>query len=181
MTSRMTVLAVAAMALLVQVTTSPFIAHPLQRWNLRSGTFLPKLLLWNASASAPRGLYLLRFARPLYIGELVSVTPPDALARFTAVRGYLPLDVPLLKHIAALSGQMVCRYTLTVTIDGRAVAVARERDTQGRPLPSWQGCHLLRDGASVNRDGERVAGCGCAASDRNKYLLDRIQLARSHR
>src|SRR3546814_8134729 len=42
---------------------------------------LPKLLLWNASASAPIGLYRINpFARPA-VGDMVAVAPPPALAR----------------------------------------------------------------------------------------------------
>src|SRR3546814_8827768 len=62
---------------------------------------LPKLLLWNASASAPIGLYRINpFARPA-VGDMVAVAPPPALARFMAERHYLPVGVPLLKHVAA--------------------------------------------------------------------------------
>ena len=49
----------------------------------------------------------------------------------------------MLKHVAALGGQIVCRKGLVVTVDGDAVAVAQERDRRGRPLPVWQGCHVL--------------------------------------
>src|SRR3546814_4705332 len=42
---------------------------------------LPKLLLWNASASAPIGLYRINpFSRPA-VGDMVAVAPPPALAR----------------------------------------------------------------------------------------------------
>jgi conjugative transfer signal peptidase TraF len=146
MKRRVTVLLIAAVALLVQVSTFLLCTPTSRPWDAIPETLLPKLLLWNASASVPRGLYFLRAARPLHIGELVSLAPPNALAGLLAARGYLPLGVPLLKHIAALSGQTVCRHARTVTIDGRAVVVVRERDTQGRPLPSWRGCRLLRDG-----------------------------------
>lgn len=106
----------------------------------------PKLLLWNASASVPRGLYLLRGAQPLRVGELVAVAPPTFLSEFTALRGYLPRNVLLVKHIAALGGQTVCRFARTITIDGRLVAIARLRDSRGRPLPTWQCCRQLRAG-----------------------------------
>ena len=36
----------------------------------------PKLL-WNASASVPIGLYAVRRALPLHVGELVVVAPPS--------------------------------------------------------------------------------------------------------
>jgi type IV secretory pathway protease TraF len=53
--------------------------------------------------------------------------------------------VSLLKHVLALSGQSVCRIGLTVTIDGIAIGEARERDSRGSPLPSWQGCRVVRE------------------------------------
>ncbi len=143
MTRRFAVLAAVGLALLAQLATAQVTAPTLLRWNRIDVTSLPKLVLWNASASVPRGLYLLRSASPLYIDELVAVMPPEPLARFAALRGYLPLGVPLLKHIAALDGQIVCRFTDRVMIDGRIAALARERDSRGRTLPRWQGCRAL--------------------------------------
>ncbi|MBS1834394.1 MAG: S26 family signal peptidase [Acidobacteria bacterium] len=103
----------------------------------------PKLLLWNASASVPVGLYVLRAARPLHVGELVTVTPPSSLAAFMASRGYVPRGVPLVKHIAALAGETVCRHARAIIINGHAVAIVRSRDSGGRSLPVWQGCKQL--------------------------------------
>ncbi len=105
---------------------------------------LPKLLLWNASASAPIGLYRVNpFACPA-VGDMVAVSPPPVLARFMAERHYLPVGVPLLKHVAARPGALICRRDRTVTIAGRTVAVARLTDSHGRPLPVWRGCRVLR-------------------------------------
>jgi conjugative transfer signal peptidase TraF len=103
-------------------------------------------LLWNASASVPIGLYAVWRALPLHVGELVVVTPPEPLAQFFAARGYLPLGVPLLKHILALPGHTVCRNGRAITIDGVAVGEALESDRFGRPLPGWQGCRALGSG-----------------------------------
>lgn len=111
-----------------------------------AGGSTAKLLLWNASASVPMGLYLLRDAHPLRIGELVTIDTPPRLTAFMAARGYLPRGVPLVKHIAALGGQIVCRQGRRITVDGHAVAVALTRDSLGRPLPAWQGCRRLRRG-----------------------------------
>ncbi|OJW28002.1 MAG: hypothetical protein BGO51_12915 [Rhodospirillales bacterium 69-11] len=63
-----------------------------------------------------------------------------------ASRDYVPRGVLLLKHIAALGGQTVCRKGVAVTIDGRSRAIARAGDSRGRPLPVWHGCHQLRAG-----------------------------------
>ena len=67
-------------------------------------------------------------------------------ADLLAERHYLPTGVPLLKRIAAVRGQRVCRDALSITIDGQYVGAARPRDRLGRPLPTWAGCHVLRTG-----------------------------------
>ena len=102
----------------------------------------PKLL-WNASASVPIGLYAVRRAPPLHVDELVVVQPPAPLAQVFAARSYLPLGVPLVKHILALPGQTVCRLAQRITVDGTAMGDALERDRLGRVLPDWQGCRVL--------------------------------------
>jgi type IV secretory pathway protease TraF len=38
---------------------------------------------------------------------------------------------------------MVCRAGTAITIDGRDVGAAQERDHGGRPLPVWQGCRVI--------------------------------------
>lgn len=147
MIGRATLLAIASVALLLQLATVPATTSALLPASAASNPFLPKLLLWNASASVPRGLYWLRPASPLHASELVTVMPPEPLAKLLAARGYLPLGVLLLKHIGALPGQTVCRHARNVTVDGHAVATALERDARGRLLPSWHGCRTLRAGA----------------------------------
>lgn len=106
---------------------------------------LPRVI-WNASASAPLGLYRIRPDSDPPVGALVAVAPPERLGRWMAERGYLGRDVPLLKHVAAKTGQRVCRIGVTVSVDGRAVAVALIRDRIGRLLPAWQGCRTLAAG-----------------------------------
>lgn len=102
----------------------------------------PKLI-WNASASAPVGLYTIRPPDRLEVLDLVAVAPPEPLEQFLDQRGYLPSGVPLLKRVAALPGQRVCRRGDTVTVDGIAMASAREHDRLGRALPVWAGCRRV--------------------------------------
>lgn len=106
----------------------------------------PILFVWNASASVPLGLYRMQAVERLAVGDLVVVAPPPALAEFLVARRYVGAGVPLMKRVAALSGQTVCRAGGLVTVDGTAMAQARERDRLGRPLPSWIGCRTLTDG-----------------------------------
>ena len=106
---------------------------------------LPRVI-WNASASAPIGLYRIHPESDPPTGALVAVAPPGKLSRWLSARGYLPEGVPLLKHVAARAGQRVCRVGDVVSVDAQRVAIARARDGRGRPLPVWQGCRTLRSG-----------------------------------
>lgn len=101
------------------------------------------VLVWNATASAPIGLYTLHHAVSIARGDLVLAEPPASARVLTAARGYLPAGVPLVKRIAALSGDTVCSYGKRITIDGNTVATRLSADTQGRPLPRWRGCRRL--------------------------------------
>lgn len=109
-------------------------------------TPMPTRLVWNASASAPIGLYTIDFDGPFEVTDLVAVDAPEPLATFLATRGYLPKGVPLMKRVLAVSGQIVCRSNLTITVDGVEVGAALERDRAGRDLPVWQGCRRVHTG-----------------------------------
>jgi len=106
----------------------------------------PPKLIWNASASAPIGLYRVGRAESLAHGDLVAVRPGAALATLLDERGYLPRGVPLIKPVAALPGQRVCRRGETILIDGASVATARALDRRGRRLPVWRGCETIAPG-----------------------------------
>lgn len=130
MTRRMLVLAgVVAVATLATLTV------PVSRY-----------AVWNATASVPTGLYAIRGKASLRVRERVAIEPPHALRQLLAARNYLPTGVPLLKRIAAVSGQRVCRIADSITIDGAYVGAALARDRLGRPLPVWAGCRVLRTG-----------------------------------
>jgi conjugative transfer signal peptidase TraF len=103
---------------------------------------LPRLV-WNATASTPEGLYRVIKDRHFQVGELVAVAPPPKLADWLAVRHFLPLHAVLMKQVSAVEGARVCRAGLSIIIDGRTIAQARERDHLGRLLPVWTGCRTL--------------------------------------
>ncbi len=105
----------------------------------------PKFI-WNASASVPVGLYVLNPAVRPHAGDLLAVRPPKPLAAFLDQRRYLPIGVPMLKHVAAVSGQRICRFGRVILIADKHVADALDRDRFGRSLPVWQGCRVVEDG-----------------------------------
>lgn len=132
MTARRTIVWVTALSVTLIVLSA------VAQWSPR--------LLWNASASVPVGLYRLLSADAVTIGDLVAVQPPPALTDFLEARGYLPRGVPLLKHVVALEGALVCRSADRITVDHRLLGHAHGQDRDGRDLPIWQGCHPLAAG-----------------------------------
>ncbi|MDJ0448807.1 S26 family signal peptidase [Methylocystis sp. JR02] len=103
-------------------------------------------LIWNATASTPTGLYVLRPVRQLRSLELIVLHPPERIESYLADGGFLPKGVLLLKHVMALPGQTVCRAGDVVTIDHVEVGAAQSRDHLARPLPRWNGCRTLQPG-----------------------------------
>lgn len=132
MRARLVILLVAICATVVIVKTMGFKPAP--------------VLIWNASASVPIGLYEVRPAGKLSITELVAAYPPEKLGAYMAKRRYLPRGVPLLKRVLALPGQTVCRRGHTITVDNIAMGMALTRDYRGRPLPVWRGCQVIAKG-----------------------------------
>lgn len=103
----------------------------------------PTTVIWNASPSAPIGLYQVQSVDELEVPDLVAVDPPEPLERFVVERGYLPPDIPLLKRVVGVPGQRVCRIDHTITVDGVEMGTALERDSFGRSMPVWQGCRRI--------------------------------------
>jgi conjugative transfer signal peptidase TraF len=129
MNGRFSVLAV--MFVGITVLVAPVVAEPVP------------LYVWNASESVPLGLYRLQPADRLFVTELVAIKPPEPLATFLDLNGYLPVGIPMLKRVLALPGQTVCRSGRTISVDNIDMGEARERDSRGRPLPVWRGCRVV--------------------------------------
>jgi conjugative transfer signal peptidase TraF len=106
---------------------------------------LPRLV-WNASASAPIGLYSVSPGAGLKRGDMVIAWPPAEARDLAASRHYLPSNVPLVKRVAGIAGDTICAVDRMVTVNGRPVAMRRTADAVGRPLPAWHGCIRLGPG-----------------------------------
>lgn len=104
--------------------------------------FAPRIV-WNASPSAPQGLYLIAEMTP-EVGEYVLIEPSNVVKTVIVERRYLPSDIPLIKRIVALSDVNICRHDARVFVDGMHVADALEVDSLGRPMPRWSGCFTLQ-------------------------------------
>jgi conjugative transfer signal peptidase TraF len=100
-------------------------------------------LIWNRTASAPTGLYWLS-DEPFTYGRWVVVSSQSDIAAWAEARGYVGKDWPLLKQIAGLPGDEICRNGREIVINNQPVAVAKDVDSNGRNLPEWEGCRVLQ-------------------------------------
>ena len=102
-------------------------------------------LVWNASPSVPTGLYQVGSRSPR-TGTLAVIRLPEPVNVLAEVRSYLRPRALLIKWVAAVAGDRVCRHSTLVTINGRLAAHARASDAAARPLPAWRGCTRLGAG-----------------------------------
>lgn len=102
----------------------------------------PPVIL-NETASMAKGVYVrLGEVADLNRGDIIAM-PMNSTARNYLVKklGY-PKETMLIKRVAGLSGDFVCRHDSVVTINKRTLVAARS-DRQGNPLPTWHGCRTL--------------------------------------
>ncbi len=102
------------------------------------------MFLINETPSLPKGLYLRSFALQPQMGSIVAVAQPPSARPYLASLG-VPVDMWLLKRVAAASGDHVCAEQSGVSTPRRWAAVL-ERDRRGRALPRWRDCRVLAGG-----------------------------------
>ena len=104
------------------------------------------LLVWNASPSVPRGFYRVAPGIEATRGKIVVAWLAPTARKLAAARGYLPWTVPLIKPVAAVTGDKVCAQGNRIAINGTLAAIRRDTDSRGRALPHWEGCVRLGRG-----------------------------------
>lgn len=110
-----------------------------------AGLETPGELIWNRTESAPIGLYWLS-DDPFTHGRWVVVSVRSEAAQWAQTHGFIGKDWPMIKHIAGVSGDEICRHGTTISINNIAVAKALTASHSGLELPVWRGCQMLNDG-----------------------------------
>lgn len=105
--------------------------------------------VWNASASAPLGLYVVTAPERIRFGDMVIAWLPETARRLGAERRYIPFNVPLVKRVVAVPGDRICASGPALTVNHRTIAQRLATDAHGRPMPWWTGCVTLRNGAML--------------------------------
>jgi type IV secretory pathway protease TraF len=104
----------------------------------------PALALVNESPSLARGLYVRASSQAIRRGVVVATPQPAAGRTYLAALG-MPADVLLIKRVAAVEGDRVCRGPGRLVTPTRTVEV-HDRDRRGANLPVWIDCRRLETG-----------------------------------
>ncbi|MFN7110107.1 MAG: S26 family signal peptidase [Brevundimonas sp.] len=104
----------------------------------------PALALVNESPSLPKGVYVRRPAARPTPGAVVAVRQPNVARAYLGELG-MPAPVLLIKRVAAVEGDPVCRRGFGLQTPERVVT-AHLVDRRGRALPQWRDCRRLRAG-----------------------------------
>lgn len=131
-------------------------------------------IVFNRTASQPRGLYWLSREAP-HRGAFVVLDAPPAVAGLIAERHYLPASFRLLKQVVAVAGDHVCTAGGTYVVNGVPNARVATVDCSGRPLPApYSFCGVVPTGAVW------VAGRGATSLDSRFFgpvSLDKLTTA----
>ena len=102
-----------------------------------------QLVIWNKTASAPKGVYLWKSAH-VENGDWAILKGTSASALWIADHGYIGSGWPIIKRVVAGEGDEICRENLVISVNNMPIAEALERDFYGEKLPSWSGCKRLK-------------------------------------
>jgi conjugative transfer signal peptidase TraF len=122
------------------------------------------LFVWNASASAPIGLYFVSSKSGLKRGDMAALWLPERHRQLAANRRYLPHNIPAIKRVVAVAGDSVCALGSRISVNGKWIADRHAVDGEGRRMPWWQNCKrlgedelfLLNEEAANSFDGRYI-------------------------
>ena len=140
---------------------------------------LAPLYVLNLSPSVPVGLYRLESGNP-HRGGLAVIRLSQPWRDLAAAREYLPPQALLIKPVAALGGDHVCRSGARITINGRLAAVAQPEDKKGRALPEWEGCKTLVEGEAflLSRTDGSFDGRYFGVTPRSALIANAVTVSR---
>lgn len=101
------------------------------------------VLVLNLTASVPAGLYHVSRTQARK-GDILALAPAGVARDMLDAFGALPAGKLLLKRLVAVNGDTVCRSGTSITVNDAEAATARSTSTDGRVLPTWSGCRVLR-------------------------------------
>jgi conjugative transfer signal peptidase TraF len=100
-------------------------------------------IIINETISMAKGAYVrVADVTMLKRGDIIALPMTSSAKAYLTKELAYPDKTLLIKRVAGLSGDVMCRRGTTVTINAQTVHAFR-RDRFGTLLPYWGGCHVL--------------------------------------
>ncbi len=100
------------------------------------------LLIWNTTASLPKGLY--RIHAGYQTGDIVAFDIPENILPLVRERQWIPDYDRLLKRVVGVAGDQVCFREQAIFLEGEYFGQRSPVDSKGRPMPQLKGCHTVQ-------------------------------------
>ncbi len=111
-------------------------------WAILASALPAPLVFYNPSPSMPIGYYL-RAAAPPAKGRIIAFRVPGPGRAYATAHIPYVVRGAIIKPVIAAAGDQVCTGD-QLKINGRVVAPIATADRQGRALPQWRDCRVLR-------------------------------------
>jgi conjugative transfer signal peptidase TraF len=107
----------------------------------------PELIV-NYTHSEPDGIYRLKRVElsKLQAGQMVAFPVPEQFRELVIERGWVNAGHPLMKHVGALAGDLVCIADDGLRINSAFVGPVFTVDSMGQPMPRVRGCMMIGEG-----------------------------------
>jgi signal peptidase I len=127
---------------------SAFLPLALAQGFLAVAASLPALasdppIIVNETISMAKGVYM-RSGDPkdASLGDIIAMPMTESARAYLGEELGYPKNIYLVKRVAGVTGDVMCRQDGIVTIGERTVQ-AKRHDTKGNLLPFWKGCYTL--------------------------------------
>ncbi|MFY7761141.1 S26 family signal peptidase [Aquidulcibacter sp.] len=130
------------------MNASPLLVIALMQSLFVANAALPELktnppMILNETPSMAKGVYVrLGEVADIKRGDIIAMPMNSTAQNYLVEKLVYPKDTMLIKRVAGLAGDFVCRHDSVVTINKRTLVAARS-DRQGNLLPAWNGCRTL--------------------------------------
>lgn len=102
-------------------------------------------IIYSATASMPKGFYLVIPSSNIKYNDIVEFTPPNYIIDFVKDLHWLPQSNTLIKYVFAISGDHVCVRDHAIWINHKLIGKVYIEYKAKKPLPQTQICSKLEN------------------------------------
>lgn len=100
-------------------------------------------VIYSATASMPRGFYLVIPTNKISHQDIVEFTPPPNALNFAQKNHWLPQSGSIIKYVFAVPNDHVCTHNQKILVSGKEIGSISKFYAKNKPLPQTNFCGKL--------------------------------------